>query len=407
MSETKTPTPTGRALSALDPTFRDHPDEYIDLLRSAEPVHQDREFDRIVLTRAEDIESVLNERTMAKDPRKSRPGAYIRAFEKVDENYQPSMLFADDPDHKRLRGPVSKAFNQQSVEAIRPRIAEIANRLLDEIPDPRRFDVVAAYSNPLPTIAIAAMLGIDEKDQRDFKRWSDSQVHSLNPLRTEGQTASLDQGRTALSQYFAEVIRERRKNRGTDLISSLISAEEDCQELTEAEIIGMCQLLLVAGNVTTTDLIGNGVLALLRNPTELAKLRAQPELIRNAVEEVLRYDSPVTVASRIATKPVQIGGVDIEAGQSISALLFGANHDPAAHSCPAKFDIERPDKRHSSFGGGIHFCVGAPLARAEAQIAIPLLFTRFPKIRLMPDHTPTRKSLPSLNGVASLWVDTD
>ncbi|WP_161557261.1 cytochrome P450 [Acidisarcina polymorpha] len=395
------------SLSALDPTFRDQPNEYIDQLRSFEPVYRDREFDRVVLTRAEDIDMVLNHRALAKDPRKSRPGSYARMIDTIDENYRPSMLFADDPDHKRLRSLVAKAFNLQSADAMRPRILEVANRLLDGIPDPRHFDVVEVYSNPLPTIVIAAALGIDECDQQDFKRWSDSQGHVFNPRRTKEESANMASGREALQQYFAEIIKKRRKDRGTDLISNLISAEEDGQKLTEAEIISLCYLLLIAGNLTTTDLIGNGVLALLKNPDELAKLRAQPELTRNAIEEILRYDSPVTTASRIATRPMNIGGVDIEEGQPITLLLFGANHDPSAHPHPGKFDIARPDAYHSSFGGGSHFCIGAPLARAEAQIAIPLLFARFPKLRLTQGEFPARKSLVSLNGIRTLWVDTD
>jgi cytochrome P450 len=405
MNEAKIP--TGNALSALDPTFRDRPNQYIDQLRSTEPVHRDREFDRIVLTRADDIESVLNDRTLAKDPRKSRPGSFVRMIERVDQDYQPTMLFADPPDHKRLRDLVSKAFNQQSVDAVRPRIVEIADRLLNEIPDPQHFDVIGAYANPLPTIVISAMLGIDEKDQKDFKLWSDSQVHGFNPMRSQADTASLTSGRQALTEYFLEIISQRRRERGTDLISSLISAEEDGQKLTEREIIGVCMLLLAAGNVTTTDLIGNGVLALLENSAELVKMTARPEGVRDAVEEILRYDPPVTNASRIATKPMRIGEVDVEAGQSITALLVGANHDPSVHPNPEKFDIDRPNKRHSSFGGGIHFCIGASLARAEAQIAIPMLFSRFPKLRLTVGEGPTRKSLPSFNGLKSLWVDTD
>jgi cytochrome P450 len=399
--------PTGLALSALNPDFRDEPNKYIDQLRSTEPVHQDREFDRVVLTRAEDVESVLNDRTLAKDPRKSRPGSYIRLVERVDENYSPSLLFMDLPDHQRLRGLVSKAFNQQSVDAMRPRIAEIANSLLDKIQESPRFDVIEAYANPLPTIVIAVMLGIDERDHPDFKRWSDCMALAFNPIRTAEETAGIESGLKALNQYFSEVIRDRRQERRQDLISNLISAEEDGQKLTEAEIINICGLLLAAGNVTTTDLIGNGVLALLRNPSELAKLTTRPELVRDAVEEMLRYDSPVVNASRIATKPIHMGGVEIEEGQSITAFLSGANHDPSVHPHPHTFDIERPDKRHSSFGGGIHYCLGAPLARAEAQIAIPLLFTRFPKLHLAPDHIPARKSLPGFNGVKSLLVDID
>jgi hypothetical protein len=405
VSDSKMLEPTGAALTALDPTFRENPHEYLDYLRLTDPVHQDREFDRVVLTRAQDISSTLNDRTLSSDARKSRPGSFSRATLGVDENYQPFMLHMDDPDHKRLRDLVSKAFTQRSVDAMRTRIEAIANRLLDEVADSSRFDVMEAYAKPLPTIVIAEMLGVDESDQRDFKRWSDAQGYFFSPARTAEQQTSLEWGRGALNSYFAEVVNRRRKERGTDLISTLIEAEEEGEQLSEAEIISVCQLLMLAGNITTTDLIGNGVLALLRHPSELAKLRAQPDLDRNMVEEVLRYDSPVVTATRVTTTSRQIGGCPVAAGQTITASLLAANYDPSVHSDPGNFDIERAHKRHHSFGGGAHFCLGAPLARAEAQIAIPLIFVRFPKLRLMADFTPVHKSLPSFNGLESLWVD--
>jgi hypothetical protein len=173
----------------------------------------------------------------------------------------------------------------------------------------------------------------------------------LVPRAAEQQT-SMEWGRNAMGSYLAEAVKKRRKDRGTDLISTLIEAEEEGEKLSEAEIIGVCQLLLLAGNVTTTDLIGNGVLALLRHPSELAKLRAQPELARNAVEEVLRYDSPVVTTTRVTTTSRQIGGCPVAAGQTITASLLAANYDPSVHSEPGKFDIERAHKRHHSFGGG-------------------------------------------------------
>ena len=407
MSDPEIPLPTGMALSALDATFREQPHEYLDYLRLREPVHQDRVFDRVVLTRAEDIGSVLNDRTLVSDPRKSRAGSFSRVQLGVNDKFQPTMLHMDDPDHKRLRDLVSKAFNQRSVDAMRTRIGGVASRLLDDVAGRSCFDVMEAYARPLPTIVIAEMLGIDEADQRDFKHWSDRQIHMFNPLRTVEQQNSLDWGKDALHGYLSKVVSDRRRNRGTDLISSLITAEEEGEQLDEPEIISICQLLLIAGNVTTTDLIGNGVLALLRHPGEVAKLLKQPELAGNAVEEVLRYDSPVVQANRVASASMQINGCPVAAGQTVSVSLLAANHDPSMHPDPRKFDIERADKRHHAFGGGAHFCLGAPLARAEAQIAIPLIFTRFPKLRLLPDKAPVRKSLPSFNGLDSLWVAID
>lgn len=405
MSDSKVLVPTGSALTAIDPTFRENPHEYLDLLRKMEPVHQDRQFDRVMLTRAEDVSAILNDRTVGSDPRKSRPGSFSRVQLGVDENFQPTMLHMDDPDHKRLRDLVSKAFNQRSVDAMRARIGEIAERLLDEVVDGSPFDVMVAYARPLPTIVIAEMLGVDERDQHDFRRWSDAQGYFFSPTRTAEQKANLEQSTAALNGYFAETIKERRKSRGTDLISTLIETEEQGENLSTVEIISVCRLLLLAGNITTTDLIGNAVLALLRHPEELAKLRRQPELIRDVIEEVLRYDAPVSTASRVMPTAREIGGCPVAAGQTITASLLAANYDPSLHADPAKFDIERANKRHYAFGGGAHFCLGAPLARAEAQIAISSFFERFPKVRLMESFTPVHRSFPSFNGLESLWVE--
>ena len=403
----KTPVPTGLALSALNPAFREHPHEILDVLRAEEPVHKDRQFDRVVLTRYEDVSTVVGDRSMQVDPRKSRPGSFARIAQNVDENYRPSMLNMDDPDHKRLRGLVTQGFNLRSVEAMRPRIEAIANTLMDELATKPSFDVIEDYAGPLPTIVIAEMLGIDPADQKDFKRWSDELVHSFNPIRTPEQTASLLHAQKSLHDYLLGVVNDRRVNRGTDLVSLLVAAHQDGEKLSEAEIVSTVNLLLAAGNITTTDLIGNGVLALLRNPDQLEKLRQRPDLARNAVEEMLRFDPPVASTGRTPPAPITLGGVEIAAGQSMNCSILAANHDPAIHQNPDRFDIERADTRHFAFGGGAHFCLGAPLARAEAQIAIPMLFARFPKLRLDPAHGLEHKPAPVFNGLRDLWVRVD
>ena len=407
MSNDKTAVPTGTALTHLDPVFRERPNEYLDMLRSREPVHQDRMFDRLVLTRAVDVEAVMNNRRLASDPRKSRLGSFSRVQLTVDETFRPLILHMDDPDHKRMRDLVVKAFNQAAVDAMRPRITEVARGLLEAIDDPSCFDIMNAYARPLPTIAIALMLGVDTAHCHDFKQWSDGKMQMFNPRRTPEQEAILAFSDAALAGYFAEVIQMRRKERRADLISKLIEAEEDGEQLDEADIIGVCIALLIAGNVTTTDLIGNAVLALLQHPSELRKLLANPNLVRSAVEEVLRYDAPVMQGTRIATEAMQIGGCPVAAGQTINAMLYAANHDPEAHPDPKRFDIERPDKRHNSFGGGAHFCLGAPLARAEAQIALSMLFEQFPKLRLRTDRPLERQTTLNFNGLKALWVRAD
>jgi cytochrome P450 len=406
MSEDETAVPTGIALTHLDPVFRERPDEYLDMLRSREPVHQDRMFDRLVLTRAADVEAVMNNRNLASDPRKSRPGSFSRVRLRMDETFRPLILHMDDPDHKRLRNLVIKAFNQAAIDAMRPRITEVACGLLADIGDPSCFDIMDAYARPLPTISIALILGVDTARCHDFKQWSEDKIQMFNPRRTPEQEVNLASSNAALTGYFTEVIQARRKERQADLISSLIDAEADGQ-LDEVEIIDLCNALLMAGNVTTTDLIGNAVLALLQHPSELGKLLAEPNLVRSTVEEVLRYDSPVMQGSRIATEAMQIGGCPVAAGQTINAMLYAANHDPEVHPDPKRFDIERPDKRHNSFGGGAHFCIGAPLARAEAQIALSMLFERFPKLRLRTDRPLERRTMLNFNGLEALWVRAD
>jgi cytochrome P450 len=406
MSKDETVVPTGMALSHFDPVFRERPDEYLDMLRLREPVHQDRMFDRVVLTRAADVEAVMNNRKLASD-RKSRPGSFSPVQLRVDETFRPLIRHMDDPDRKRLRNLVVKAFNQAAVDAMRPRITEVACDLLDDIGDPSCFDIMDAYARPLPMIAIALMLGVDTARCDDLKRWSEGKLQVFNRQRTPEQEVTLASCDAALVGYLNEVIQKRRKERRADLISSLIDVEEDGEQLDAAEIIGVCKALLIAGSVTTTDLIGNAVLALLQHPKELSKLLAEPNLVRSAVEEALRYDSPVMQGTRIATDAMQIGGCPVAAGQTITAMLYAANHDPEVHPYPKRFDIERPDKRHNSFGGGAHFCLGAPLARAEAQIALSMLFEQFPKLRLRTDRSLERRTMLNLNGLKALWVRAD
>jgi cytochrome P450 len=407
MSEAKCPVPSGLKLTALDPEFRENPSGPLAVLRSEEPVHKDRTFDRVILTRAKDVAATLNDRTLAVDPRKSRPGSVSWVQFRVDKGFRPTMLHLDDPDHRRLRGLVAKAFNVRSIENMRGRINEIAHRLLDAVAGRASFDVVEAYAKPLPTIVIATMLGVDESDQINFKRWSDDRAHIFNPARTPDQQAAVDRAQEEFTNYLLKVIEERRKNRGSDLISALINAEEGGERLTVPEIVSTCHILLIAGNLTTTDLLSNGVLILLQHPDQLARIRQRPALINPAVEELLRHSPPLTQMERIPLETHTIDGVTVEPGQTISNSLFAANHDPALHADPDVFDIERADKSHYSFGGGTHFCIGAPLARAEAQIGLWTLFERFPRLQLHPDRPPVRKAVPAFNGHDSLWVQSE
>jgi hypothetical protein len=403
----KQPLPTGLQLTAIDPVFRERPHEYLDRLRAEDPVHRDAELGRLVLTRFEDMRAVVSNRSLSVDPRKAPPDSYLRRILLANEPieaFEASMLSLDDPDHKRIRGLVSQAFNQRAVDAFRPRIRAIADELLDALTGRALFDVIAEYAAPLPTIVIAEMLGVDARDFAQFKRWSDARSQIFNTARTPEQSAELLAARQGLVDYFTRAVDERHRLRGTDLISALVAAAESEDRLTQREIVITCDLLLVAGNLTTTDLIGNGVLALVSYPDQLAKLRCNPALAANAVEEVLRYDPPVVQTSRVALDALEIDGTQVHAGEVMTLSLLAAGHDPARHSEPHRFDVERADTSHLAFGGGGHFCLGAPLARAEAQIAIPLLFERFPRLRLDLQHPIEHKSAPVFNGLTELWV---
>jgi cytochrome P450 len=400
------PLPTDLELSAIDPIFREHPHDRLDRLRTEDPVHLDAALGRLFLTRFEDMRVVLADRSLSKDPRKAPDTPRARALmgDVPLEAFEPSMLNLDDPDHKRLRGLVSQAFNQRSVDAWRPRIRAIAEALLDALADRGSFDVIAEFAAPLPIIVIAEMLGVDPGDMTQFKRWSDARAQFFNPVRSPEQTAELRAAREGLNDYFARAIETRRGRRDDDLISMLVAAEEAGDRLSAREIVITCNLLLIAGNLTTTDLIGNSVLALLRHPDQLAKLCAHPELMPNAVEEMLRYDPPVVLVGRFALEPQEIAGRKVDAGHRLTCSLLAAGHDPARHSNPHGFDIERVDTTHLAFGGGAHYCLGAPLARAEAQIAIAALFERFPWLRLDPQHAVERKRALVFNGLETLWV---
>ncbi len=399
--------PLGLSITAMDPGFRENPHEMLDKLREEGAVLLDSVLGRVVLTRAAEVEAVLRDRDLCVDPRKAPEGSFMRLLaerRRDGRETEPSMLFLDPPDHDRLRGLVNKAFTPKAVDRMEPRVREIAKELLDRI-EARggEFDIIADYSAPLPTIVIAEMLGVDPADQAQFKIWSDILINGLNPMQGEASRKAGEIAGDEMNTYLKAAVEERRANRREDLISAMIDAEENGDQLTDEEIVTMVGLLLLAGNLTTTDLIGNGMLALLQNPAEADKVRANPALIDNAVEEMLRFDPPVTQSGRLTLKEMEVGGCPVHAGQSISPLLLAANHDPAANADPHRFDVERENIRHVSFGGGRRYCLGAPLARLEARIAVMALLERFPHLRLAAE-TVEHRSVPAFRGLVKLPV---
>ncbi|MCI0855842.1 MAG: cytochrome P450 [Chloroflexi bacterium] len=358
-------------------------------LREADPVHHSELMDLWVLTRHEDVSFVLKDARFSADRRKSTNLLVAQARKMQEEGpfaQANTMLSADPPEHTRLRGLVSKAFTPRRIEEMRPHIQEIVDALLDDVQDREEFDLIEHLSYPLPVIVIAEMLGIPPENRAEFKRWSNDLVATMSGPGTSPDALERAQSSgLEMADYFKGVIAERRKEPRDDLLSAMIAAEERGEVLSEDELLASCMLLLAAGNETTTNLIGNGMLSLLRHEDQLDKLLGDPSLTESAVEEMLRYEGPVQATARTADADVEIDGHMIEKGKMLFVLLAAANRDPAAFPNPETFDITREDNNHIAFGNGLHFCLGAPLARMEAQIAFQTLFERRGKPRLVSD----------------------
>ena len=284
-----------------------------------------------------------------------------------------SLISSDPPRHTKLRSLVSKAFTPKRVNELAPRIREVAEELISGFREGGKFDLVNDYSGQLPVIVIAELLGIPPEDRGKFKKWSDQLVSGARDNFSD-EGGGYSEPQIAMGMYFNEIIEQKRKEPGNDLISSLIEAEVDGEKLSHFDLLGFSVLLLVAGNETTTNLITNAILTLDRNPADYGKVLENPDLIPSAIEEVLRYRSPVQSMFRTCAKDTEIGGHKLKKGQPLIAWIGSANHDPSEFNEPETFDPERSPNRHIAFGEGIHFCLGAPLARLEAKIALEVLF---------------------------------
>jgi pimeloyl-[acyl-carrier protein] synthase len=304
-----------------------------------------------------------------------------------------TMLALDPPDHTRLRGLVSKAFTPRRIAALEPRIEGLVTELLDAaLAAGGAFDLIRTLAEPLPAVVIAELLGVPAADHRQFKQWSSALIETL-PQVPFGGAKLLDACVAPLVAYLADVITARRKDPQDDLISGMIEAQEERDALTDQELLSTCFLLLLAGHETTTNLIGNGTLALLRSPDQWARLLSEPALLPNAIEELLRYDSPVQGTVRVTLEPVKLGEHEVGAGALVICGIGAANRDPAVHPDPDRVDLGREDIRHLSFGIGAHFCLGAALARLEGRAVFAALAARCPELRLAdpaaePEHRP-------------------
>ena len=372
-------------------------------LRGRDPVHRSRLMDAWVFSRFSDADAILRDhRHFSSDPRKRVASGRRASLPRVEE---PSMLFLDPPDHTRLRALVNKAFTPRAVAALEPHIRELMTTLLDAVDDPAAFDLMEAVAKPLPVIVIAEMLGIPPEDRAQFAVWSDQRARILEPTLSPEERETADAAMRSLDEYLVPIISERKADPKDDIISALAQAEEEGDKLTEREVLIMLRLLLVAGNETTTNLIGNGVLALLRHPDQLAALREDPGLIPSAVEELLRFDSPVQVDMRSVRDDCDVNGFPLRRGDSVVMLLGAANRDPDRFEAPDRLDVRRGDQNHLAFGRGIHHCLGAPLARLEGRVVLEALIERFGSMRLLEDRPAFRSSVV-LRGLLALPVAT-
>ena len=387
-----------------DPAFRANPYPHYKPLLAGPPRILDLFGPTAMVTRFADVTAVL------------RDHAHFSSVRPRDPSEPPNegpfagartMLFSDPPMHTRLRRLVSRDFTPRRIREMEPRIREIAKHLIDAASRKGDFEVMS-IANALPVMVIAEMLGVPPDHYEQFKHWSDTVVSGDNTLPGTPLPDEFHAATKALRDYFAEEIERRRKQPGTDLVSALVAAHDDAEAMNADELLAFVLLLLLAGNETTTNLIGNGMLALGRNPEQMDLLRQHPEMMPRAIEEILRYDGPVQSTIRFTTENVNLGGTELPANLGCFIIVAAANRDPAQFADPDRFDISREPRDNVALGEGIHFCIGAPLARMEGAIAIGAMLERFPRLRLKnPNAEVTYKGSYFLRGLNSLSMSID
>ena len=371
-------------------------------LRERSPVHRSRVLNAWVFTRYADVEAILRDfRRFSNRPDSVSPDR--RRRRSVPPRVDWTMLFLDPPDHTRLRSLVNQAFTPRVVDALEPHVRTVMHELLDAVDDPAGFDLMRAVAGPLPVIVIAEMLGVPPEDRARFAEWSHARARILEPLVGARERALAEAAGKAFDTYFLPIIQARRREPRDDIISALAQAEEAGDALTERETLTMLRLLLIAGNETTTNLIGNGVLALLEHPEQMRLLREDASRIPAAVEELLRFDTPVQLDLRGVVEDCEMGGVPLRRGEPVVLALGAANRDPEVFDEPDRLDVARSRGSNISFGRGIHHCLGAPLARLEARVALEVLLERYASLRLTRKRPVFRRAIV-LRGLEALPV---
>ncbi len=389
----------------LEPEVLANPYPLYHKLRSEDPVHWDRFLHTWVVTRYPDVLNVLHSFSAERTPTPEQLTAMgLSGLNAIAKVMVKQMLFMDAPAHTRLRGLASVAFTPQKVRVLKSHIQGIADSLLDRVQARGEMDVIADFAAPLPAIVTAEMLGVPTEDHLNLKKWSADFAEMLgnfqhNPDRIPRVLESTNN----LTTYFRDAIAKMREHPREGLIHSFMTAELEGDRLTEEEIIANCVVTMVGGQETTTNLIGNGLLTLMRNPEQLARLRDEPNLLTPAVEELLRYESPSQHTGRIAREDVEIGGKQIRKGQAVMAIMAAANRDPGRFPNPDELILDRADNKHLAFGWSSHFCFGAPLARMEGQIAFETLLRRLPDLEMVPGPL-TWRTNSGLRGLTALPV---
>jgi cytochrome P450 len=412
-SATTDPASARPVFDPFDPHWASDPFPLYAELRQRAPIHRN-ELGFWVVARHADCLAVLRDRRSSSDSLnvavERMPEGFRTPIAEDDEVARAMLemrpfLFRDPPDHTRLRGLVSKAFTPKVVESLRSRTQLVVDELIDAAFDAGEVDLVEAFAYPLPVRVICDLLGVPHEDHDRFKTWSDALARGLDPdfLLSPEVIEARGEAILQFSQYFFELLAERRRAPGEDLLSRLVEAEDGATVLSEGELLSTCILLLVAGHETTVNLISGGILALLRHPDQLERFRTDPDVNRTAIEEMLRYVSPVQLTGRALLEDCEFGGVEFQAGDFAMLLIGSGNHDPAQFEDPEAFDIGRNPNPHLGFGFGIHHCLGAPLARMESQVALNALVRRAPALAMTVDDV-TYKTTVVLRGLESLPV---
>ena len=392
----------------FDPDFLINPYPQYELLRDQDPVHRTA-FGNLVVTRFDDVFEVLRNPNTSVNRDNTAEGMdrpeHIKKLQDASMDRPPSILMLDPPEHTRLRKLVQRTFTPRGIEKMRHLTTEIVEDLLDQLAEKREIDLIKDFSFVVPFVVIHSMLGLPDADMLDVREWSQTLVQTLEPNISPEQVDAAIWGGTQLNEYLTEALAWKRNQPGDDLLSDLIAVEEGGEGLTEPELLSMISLLFVAGHETTVNLIGNGTHSLLNNPEQFNLVLNDPSVDSTIADELLRFDSPVQNSGRLLLEDMELSGVHVEAGELVLTALGSANRDPRFWGDSAHvLDVKRQDApRHVSFGSGVHYCLGAALAKMEGEIAVTKLIRRFPEISITSE--PTYNSRIILRGREEFPVD--